>query len=194
VSLFDLLFILLFLAAVSTLVAAAFAAVRHRGDRALRLLRGLGVTTAIYLGIVLLVALAVPRRVAKVGNDLCFDDWCVAVADVKRTKVDTVASYDVTIRLSSRARGRVQRANGASVYMTDSLGRRYDPRPDSSALPLTTYLEPGESIEIKRIFQLPADARDPGVVLTHGEGIGPGWFIIGEGPPPFHKPAIVQVR
>jgi len=191
---FDLLFILLFLAAVSTLVAAAYAAIRHRRDRALRLLRRLGTTAAVYMGIVLLVSLVVSRRVLKVGDNLCFDDWCVGVAEVNRTTVGTLASYDVTIRVSSRARVRVQRANGASAYMTDGLGRRYDPLPDASAIPLTTYLKPGESVDTRRTFQLPVDAREPGVVLTHGEGIGPNWFIIGEGPPPFHKPAIVQIR
>jgi hypothetical protein len=113
---------------------------------------------------------------------------------VKRIIVNTLVSYDVTIRLSSRARGRIQRANGAAVYMTDSLERRYDPLPDASAVPLTTYLKPGESVMAKRLFQLPANAVDPGIVFPHGEGVSPGWFIIGEGPPPFHKPAMVQVR
>jgi hypothetical protein len=126
-----------------------------------------------------------PRRVAKVGDDLCFDDWCVAVADVKRTVVDKLASYDVTIRLSSRARGRVQRANGAAVYMTDSLGRRYDPLPDASAVPLTTYLKPGETVMAKRLFQLPADALDPGIVFPHGEGVTPGWV--------HHRPGVAAV-
>ncbi len=73
---------------------------------------------------------AVPRRVANVGDDLCFDDWCVAVADVKRTIVDKLASYDVTIRLSTHAGGRVQRANGAAVYMTDASGRLDRPAND----------------------------------------------------------------
>jgi hypothetical protein len=51
--------ILLFLMAVSTLVAAAYAAIRLRRDSALRLLRGLGTTAAVYMGIVLLVSLVV---------------------------------------------------------------------------------------------------------------------------------------
>jgi hypothetical protein len=114
------------------------------------------------MSMVLTAALVRPRRVVKVGEDLCFDDWCIGVADVRSSGV----SYDVNIRVSSRARGRVQRANGASVYMTDGQGRRFDPL---------------------------LDARDLGIVLTHGEGVTPDWFVIGEGPPPFYKPAIVRL-
>src|ERR1700730_9498098 len=74
-SVFDLLFIVVFLATIVTLLVAAVAAVRGRGRRAMAIMLRLGVFAGTYLGVVILVSLVSPRRVLNVGDDLCWDDW-----------------------------------------------------------------------------------------------------------------------
>lgn len=58
---FDLLFIALFFAAVVSLITAGVAALIGRRARALRILRVLGVSAALYFGIVCMVSAATPR-------------------------------------------------------------------------------------------------------------------------------------
>ena len=100
-SIFDLLFILVFLATVVTLIAAALAALRGRGTTALRILRLLGVCIAAYLATGLLVSVLEPRRVIA-GEPWCFDDWCLAVEHVSRSPGASDVTYAVDLRLFSR--------------------------------------------------------------------------------------------
>jgi len=188
---FDLLFIALFFTAVISLAVAAISEFRGRRERALGILRKFAICAGLYLAIVFLVSFTTPTRVLKVGDPQCSDDWCIAVEDVSRTTTGSVVSYAVTLRLSSRAKGRAQRENGVSVYLLDDRGRRYDPIPEASAVPLNTLLQPQESVIAKRVFELPAVARGAGLVVDHG-GCYPGCFVIGENTW-FHKPATVKL-
>jgi hypothetical protein len=191
-TIFEPLFLLLLLATVFTLVATAIQMMRGRRARALALLRRLGICTAIYMGIVTMVSAASSRRVFHVGDQRCFDDWCITVADARRSFSHSTLAYDVTLRLSSRARRVPQRENGTVVYLTDARGRRFDPVAQASEVPLNTLLQPGESAMAKRRFELPADAREVGLVYAHEGGFPIGWFIIGENPW-FHGPDIVRL-
>jgi hypothetical protein len=104
---FDLLFIALFLAAVGTLLVAAVSAVRGRRARALAILRRLAICTVAYLGVVYM-ATALPKQVVlRVGDPQCSDDWCIAVERVKRTPKNALMLYEVTLRIfqSRPARG-----------------------------------------------------------------------------------------
>ncbi len=191
VDLFDLLFIALLLASMVTLTAAAISGLGGRRRRARGLLRGWSIGAAIYLAIVVVVSLATPRRVLRVGDPQCSDDWCLAVEDVQRTPLNSAVSYAVTLRLFSRAQRRAQREKGVSVYLLDARGRRYDPLPDASEVPLDILLQPQESVTAKRVFRLPADAGEAGLVVDHGSGF-PGCLVIGENTW-FHRPAVVQL-
>jgi len=180
-SVFDLLFILLFLSSVVTLIIAAVLAIRGRRIRALSLLRGFAICFGIYMAVVLVVAIATPRKTLNIGDVRCFDDWCVAVASADRVPTPQGVACNVTLLLSSRARRVSQRAKGAYVYLTDDRGRRFDPSPDPMAVPLDVRLGPGESVEAKRTFLVPNDARDVGAVVVHGGSYCfPGCFIIGD--------------
>ena len=95
-SVFDLLFIMAFFATVVTLFAAALSAIHGRGARAIHLLRGCAICAAVYLGIVALVSLFGARHVLNIGNPRCFDDWCIAVENVRRQPVNAGISYMVT--------------------------------------------------------------------------------------------------
>jgi len=192
VTIFDLLFIIAFLTAVVLLVLSAIAAIRKRRARAVALLRNFGIFVAVYFGIVILVSVLSPRRVLHVGDDQCSDDWCIAVADVQREPSDAGVTYVVIFRVSSRARGRPQREGGVQVYVMDDRGRCYDPVPDTAASPFDVLLQPRESVQIRRAFELPADAQAPVLVVSHGGGF-PGCCIIGDSESLFHKRTVVQL-
>ena len=189
-TIFDLLFIATFFAAVIMLVAMAVAGVRGRRPRALRVLRALVVFIAAYLVVVVVVSLASPARVFQLREPQCSDDWCISVDYVQQTVAGAGVSYTTTLRLFSRARRRAQRENGVSVYLLDDRGRRYEPTDDPKAVPLNVLLNPGESVLVTRRFILPADAHNPGLVVSHGRF--PGIVIIGDGESLFHKPSIVR--
>jgi hypothetical protein len=193
-SIFDFLFILLFVASVVTLLTVAVLALRGKRVRAAAILRRYGICFGVYMVIVFAVAFLSPRRVFNIGEERCFDDWCVAVESYDHAPTAEGVLYHVTLRLSSRARRISQRAKGAYVYLTDAQGRRFDPIVDPSATPMDVLLHPGEAVETKRSFTLPADAREVGVVVVHeGSYCFPGCFIIGDGGGLLHKRAIVRL-
>jgi hypothetical protein len=195
VDLFDLLFIFLFLASIVALVTAGVAAIQGRRLRARRILLGVAISAAIYMGIVCVDSFATPQHILNIGDPQCNGDWCIAVQGVQRNPSSSGISYSVTLQLSSRARRVSQRENGVIVYLTDVRGRRFDPAPRANETPLNTLLQPGESVEAVRIFDLPADARDVGLVVDHNDGlIGcfPGCFVITENHW-FHKLPVVRL-
>jgi hypothetical protein len=191
-TIFDLLFIAIFLATVVTLLGIAFFAIRGRGARALALLRAFCICAGVYLAMVVLASVFWPRTVLQVGDPRCFDDWCIAVENVTRQPSDRGNSYIVALRLSSTARRVFQREYNVVVYLTDNRGRRYDPTPQESAVSFNVQLGPLESVTATRAFNIPADAEELGLVITHEGGFPGGWFIIGE-EAWFRKPTIVRL-
>lgn len=115
----------------------------------------------------------------------------MAVENVTRQPSDRGVSYVVTLRLSSRAARVSQRENNVVVYLTDNRGSRYDPTLRDSDVPFNVRLAPLESVRATRVFDLPADAHDVGLVITHEGGFPGGWFTIGE-EAWFRKPTVVR--
>jgi hypothetical protein len=179
VSVFDLLFILLFLASAGIWITAASMALSGAGGRALRILRAWAMGFGAYMAVVATTSLAGPRRVLRPGDPLCSDDWCLFVESATRTVAGGRAEYRVNLRISSRALRVAQREKDAAVYLEDGFGRRYAPLRDPSAVPLDVRLEPGESIATARVFELPQNARAIGMVFRHEGGFPIGWLIIG---------------
>ncbi len=205
---FELVLILGFLASIAVLAGAAVSALLGRSKLAGKLLVGLGVCLAVYLGIVAGVSLASPQRVLALGEDRCFDDWCVAVENVEKTaelgqgtRAEGVF-YVVTLRLSNQARGREQRASSAAVHLLDSTGRVYDLSPSGqaaydaewgAAAPLTSSLAVGQSLNTVQVFDLPKNAQGVGLAVEHPVGFSPGLFVIGDEASLLHKPTIVRL-
>jgi hypothetical protein len=189
-TIFDLLFILLFLASIVTFLTSA--AVWMRGNRpaALRIQKRYWICFAIYMTIVAAVALTAPQRIIHLGEDRCFDDWCIAVQRADHEG----ATYIVTFKISSRAKRVTQREKGMDPYLIDAQGRRFDSAPAPQAIPMDVLLAPGEAVETTRSFTLPNDARDLGVVFAHeGSHCFPGCFIIGDDGNPLHKRTVVPL-
>jgi len=189
-TIFDLLFLFLLLVSVLTLATAGVQAIRGQRAAASAILRRFTVCFVLYMAVVFAVALLKPQRVFAIGEKHCFDDWCVAVTKAQRYG----ARYDVTLEVFSEAKRVTQRANGAVVYVIDGQGRRFDPQPDPSAIPLDVMLAPGQSLETTRTFNLSAAAHDLGLVVWHGGAYCfPGCFIIGDNANPLAKRTIVKL-
>ena len=190
-NIFEPLFLLLALVTLATLVTVAVFALRGKWGRAGRTLRRLGIGVAAYLAVVIAASILEPRRAYRLGDTQCFDDWCIAVVAAQRADVPPSSVYEISLRLSNRARRVPMGEKGTVVYLTDARGNRYDPLPDPSAVPLSAMLQPGESLIAKRRFAVPPDAQDLGLIYTHEGGFPIGWFIISEGGW-FQKPPIVR--
>ncbi|MGP0076394.1 MAG: hypothetical protein ACLPWF_31145 [Bryobacteraceae bacterium] len=192
-SIFDLLFIALFLASLVVLLVAGFTAIRGQSSRAIGILRSYFLCAGLYLGTVVVVSAFSPRRVVGMGEPRCFDDWCIAVEGVQRVPMENGTSYVAKLRVYSTARRVSQRENNVVAYVTDDRGIRYDPIGDRSTVPLNVLLLPQQSVATDRIFHLPADSRPVGIVIGHQGGFPISWFIIGD-EAWFHKPAIVPIQ
>lgn len=193
-TIFDLLFALLFLTGAGTLVVAALFALRGHGAQALAILARLGAAVAFYCVVLIAVSVFSPQRFAHVGDDQCSDDWCIAVQGVRRDSTSARRAYTVTFRLSSRARGAAQRERFVAAYLRDENGRRYDPLADASAVPFDTLLQAGQAIAATRRYLVPLDAKALGVVIAReGGGRFPGCCIIGDEGSLFHRRTLVTL-
>lgn len=193
VTLFDLLFIILFLAAVSALLSATWFTLRRQFNRARRILSRLFVCSITYMTLVIVTSLILPRQVMKLEDLQCFDDMCVSVDGFSRMPEGTSVKYAVDMRLSNSARRVTQRENNLVMYLTDAQGRRYDPMPGSSSTPYNVLLAPQESIVVSRSFLVPTDAAGLAAVITHEGGFPIGWFIIGYDTW-FRKPPLIKLE
>ena len=194
-TIFDLLFLGSVLSALGALIAAAVWAMRGRRAHAVSILKRLGAATLAYLALVAIVSAARPQRVRRVGDPWCFDDWCLRVEGVTKDSSPPGVSYHVSLEIFSEAKRVSQRASGAWIYLIDDRGHRYEPAPDSSAVPLDVRLQPGESVKTTRLFAIPADAHVIGLITGHGGAYCtfPGPLIIGEAGCVFGKPDMVRI-
>jgi hypothetical protein len=204
---FELLFIAFVLISLALLITAVVLAVGARGYRAKRLVTMLGVSWIIYLSIVFLVSAVTPQEIIPANQDLCFDEMCFGVVSTQTVyelgpsnhRVSAKGAFRmVTVRVSSRARRRVQSEQGLRALLW-SPGREYQvsasaqnawevAHPENA--PLTSRLLPGQSVLSNQVFDVPKDALDLALVLSHG--FTPGYFVIGECPI-FHKPTILRL-
>lgn len=194
-TIFDLLFAVLFLSGAGVLVAAAVAALRGRRAHALVLTGRVGIVAALYIGALLVVSAATPQHYLRVGDDQCSDDWCIAVQAVHRETIGSDTRFDVTLRLSSRARRVSQREQGVSVYLRGADGRRYAPVADAAAVPFDTLLAPGDAVPAERRFVVPRRSSIVGLVVARdGWARIPGCCIIGDEGSLFHRRTIVRLE
>ena len=191
-NIFEPLFLVLVLVTLITLIATIVLAARGQFARAGRMLRRLGIGAAVYFAIVITVSIFNPQRVYHVGDTQCFDDWCIQVAEAQWAAAPADRRYEVTLRLSNRARRRPMGEKGTVVYLVDAHARRYDPVVDGAAVPFDVVLQPGESITVTRRFDVPRDTPSLDLIYTHEGGFPIGWLIITEGGW-FQKPPVVRL-
>jgi len=206
-SIFDLIFLGCFLAAIVYCVFIVGLLVRRRWSRVRRHLFQLGTAIGIYLVIVVLAGISSPSRVLAAGEILRYDDWCLAVE--KAAFADAVGPNTraepehrfviVTLKVISTA-GRVGQAapKGSLVYLLDEKDARYDvskrgqsayEAANGSQPELTTKLDPNNSFLTIRVFEVPRDTKELSLAHRHGTGF-PGMLIIGSG---FRKPPVIRL-
>lgn len=207
-TLFDLLFILLFLASVIALISVLVLLVRARRTAAMRLFRISASVWAVYLATVFLLAAVTPQRVIPMNEEQCFDEMCFSVTQVRTaSQLGSAATpvtahgifYIVTVKVASHSLGRTQSEGGirallwnsGQYYEVSSPGQRAWEAPHAVTPALTARLRPGESILCDQVFDVPARSSSLGLALSHG--FGPGYFVIGECPL-FHPPTILRLE
>ncbi len=197
-TLYELLFILMFLGSVISLLLAAF--LRRRGGS--RVLVALASVWAVYLVILMVTDICSSQKVFTLGEDQCFDEMCFAVTDLQIIPAQSVtlsgvegSLFAVKVRVTSHSRGRAQAEGGIrgrlyedGTYVNPSVAaqRAYNARYGESPI-LTQKLAPGESTVSVLVFEVPPGMTHPALTLDHG--FTPGYFVIGESPF-FHKPDI----
>lgn len=195
---YDLLFILLFLGSVVTLPISVF--VRRRGS-AKKILLLLAAVWGIYFLVLAASDMLVSQRVTRLGEERCFDEMCFAITGVqtqRQSRTPANKLYIITVRVTSHSLGRTQAEGGvrARLYeggrffnVSEQAQQSYEAQHGKTPK-LTQKLAPGESILSVLLFDLPANTTTPALTLDHG--FTPGYFIIGESPF-FHKPDILQL-
>jgi len=193
---FDLLFLVAVLASIVSLVVAAVFAVRCNRARALKILRRFSACVLFYFLTSVAVAFFKPQRVIRRGDPWCLDDWCLSVEEVSRIPSQHETSYRIELRIFSRARRVAQRANGAWIYLIDECGHRYSPDPEPSLVPLDVVLQPHGSLTTSRLFHVPNDVHEVGLITGHGGPYcGPmAFLIIGESGCLFNKPTMIRIQ
>lgn len=192
---------------------ALHALVVRRYGRARVSLLGLALAGVVYGGLVLAFSLASEGRVLARGEEKYFCEidchLAYSVAGVRRAKtlgegaaratahgeflVVTLKTRFDEETISPRRGDAPLYPNPRSATIRDGEGRAYDASEEGRralateggvGMPLDTPLRPGESYTTELVFDLPADARDP--VLLLNESSPETRFIIGHENSPLH--------
>ncbi len=205
-NLFDLLFIVSVLATVGALVRVGYLLIRKRTAAAKKTATRLATFVAMYAVTLVVVSLASPGKLLAIGDTRCLDEWCITVTGASRQPSIGVVHangifYVVTVRVSSRSRGRRQREIDVCTYLTDSVGRRFDVSPTGQQAlqraglagePVTSFVDPGGNFDSRLAFDVPQDATGVGFLKK-----GCGWLpnpIIGDPGSFLHRPTIVRLE
>jgi hypothetical protein len=115
-----------------------------------------------------------PQTVIKLGDSYCWDLWCLGIERVNTTPRGQEMVYRIDVRFFSDANNVKTGTDEARLYLVDDRGRRFPLVDDPSVIPITTRLDPGQSLNTSLTFVTPADA-------TH-------LFLTGDAPLPDHIP------
>ena len=195
-SIFDLFFLASALASIVTLLAALISAIRARGRTAAKILKLWAAYATVYMIVALAYDFLAPQRIIQVGEPWCLDDWCLTAEAVNANQAQSVTTYKIDLRISSRARRVSQRAAGAWIYLINvNNGQLVPPDSDASAVPLDVRLQPLQEVTTSRVFHVPSQAVNLGLITGHG---GPycsamSLLIIGEGGCLFKKPTMIRI-
>ena len=204
---FDLLLIATVLGTLGGVGIAGVLWIRGLRRNARRILLILGGYLAIYAVALVATSVFSPRKRVPIGDQQCFDDWCLRVVDVayendlamSPQRTDEVFAV-VTVEVSNRGLGRTLSEPETFLYVVDDQGRAYRQsipaqeeyeRTHGTTPLLTSMISAGESIVCKQVFELPRDARHPELIIGHP--FGPGSFVIGDSDSFFHKKTVVSL-
>ncbi len=174
-TIFDLAFLIAFLAVIAVISTGAAAALLDYKRVARSIFTCLGAGAIAYVGLWIVLTVLSKQAPLKVGDPQCADNWCVAVEDVQSAREGQTITYDVALCLFSRAQRTVTSFGAHNApdpsndfQLVDDSGRHYQPLPHDSEVPLGIVLHPGQAVRTRRRFELPADARGIRVLIAKG--------------------------
>lgn len=195
----DLLFLA---AAAATVVVACRVAWRLAfGPRAsvTRIVGRWAVGAACYATALLGASWLQPGRVIPVGENECFDDWCIAVTGVEHpetveTRRPSGTWLAVTLRISNRGEGRPQAEPDAYVYLRDADGREVQATAasDRDAPSIGEVVAVGQPRIVRVMFDVPKEMAAPALVKARRSRF-PGLVIIGDPVSVRHRPTMHQL-
>jgi hypothetical protein len=174
----------------------------------------------VYLGVMLIFSLASSGRVLARGQEkhFCEIDCHLAysIVDVRETKtlgeapnqataagmfrvVTIKTRFDETTTSLNRDNGLLY-PNSRVVTVADENGSKYFPSPggqsvleksQASGTPFTAPLRPSDTYTTTLVFDLPADIRNPTLLIREGELVTR--FVIGHENSPLHKKTRFQI-
>jgi hypothetical protein len=210
VTIFDLLLILLVLSTAACVLVVAGTLIFRRWRLAGRLAIAILAVWAVYLGAGAAVAVLTPQHIMHVGEDRCFDEMCFAVNGFHRAATIEHAGMVtkplgvfmiVDVRISNRG-GHAQKENGRSAVIVDQSGQVYrESQAGLQALSqvnvplsgLDAEVAPGQSLDTKLVFDLPASAVHPAFALGSSLAFNPASIVIADEAHFLHKPTIVPL-
>jgi hypothetical protein len=196
--LFTLALLLCVVVSFVVFLIVAFRLIRGWRSGALRLLSRWGIGASVYLTISVAVSLLRPARIIELGQDWCFDDWCIAVEAVRHAPAPngTDVVYTTDIRIDNDARS-PEAVRGFWVYVRDADDRRFGPTPGTWQEVVATPVPPHGSARTLLDFVVPQGVRPTGFVTGHGGGAGgilPSLLEIGQGGWLFHEPNMIRLQ
>lgn len=183
-------------------------------------LLGIVVIAGLYLAVLLIFSFASSERVLARGQEkhFCEIDCHLAysITDVRETKtlgdapnqvtaaggfrVITIKTrFDETTTSLNRGNGLLY-PNSRVVTVSDEIGKKYLPSPEgqsalensqASGTPFTTPLRPSDTYTTTLVFDLPADIKNPTLLIREGESVT--HFVIGHENSPLHKKTRFQI-
>ncbi len=189
-----LAFLITALALVLALAFVAVSLVRKRIATATKAAGLVLAWLAVYVGILIAVSLTSPEPILDRGQEHCFDEMCFSVQGVAETptlgtRQASGVFYIVDVKLRNAAGRTAQKPSNPQIWIID--GDRHEYRQmlvgdgDNAGQALgaeqiwTRRINPGDAVEQRVAFDLPADVVAPRLVITEGSGF-PTDIIIGD--------------
>lgn len=186
----------------------------RRNARAKFVLLAMLVVAGAYLAAVLIFSLASHEKVLARGEEkhFCEIDCHLAysIADVRQSKtlgdppnqktahgtftVVTIRTRFDEATISARRGDGLLYPNSRVLRIVDDRGNKYasaEATPNDIGKPLTTPLRPGESYTTTIVFDLPADAKPPTLLINEGEWVT--HLVIGHENSPLHRQTQFQL-
>jgi len=187
----DLVLLVALLASSVVVVRVAWYSVRGPRNLARRIARDWAIGVVCYAIVLLAVSLVQPGRSIPLGEDECFDDWCIAVVQMEPSdSVDGIhRPIVVTVRISNRGRGRAQAEPDAYVYLRDESGRELPAAVTRGKAAIGDVVPAGQSRDARVEFDVPRDMVGPVLVKARGARF-PANIIIGDPASYLHRPTV----
>jgi hypothetical protein len=136
-----------------------------------------------YVAALVMVSLSTPGIIVNIGDNYCYNLWCLRVKQVNPTTRDQDILYTADVRLfvdcDRHADHIPAEQENSFFYVLDDQGRRYPLLQDSFGDADVT-VQPGESVNSSFAFLAPPDARKLYLMGEAGQVFLP-WMYLGFG-------------